>query len=392
MNLSSPSFAAGKPYFYIVKKSDIASSILQRGGLKPIYEKNGFLQRLQKVNPEIEDLDMIFPGQRIAFTEKLVKKGKSLGLIGVSAKNEIYFIKRKLTIQPKQKAKKSESATSPSVPPPQSISPPLVPPPLLPTQSVPPKSDLKKPDAMIQKPKKTKTKLESSFAINVTLGSGFSFLSFAQNGSETRNLEYSSFTGPSFSIRAGADWQSGFGVDISYANYPGELKSSTNNITNSRFNWTAQSLEATYRVNNNIKSKGHYHLRAGVQHHDLPYVQLPTVSTADVKKHEVTMATLGVNYNFEFSKKWHHQILLRYQIPISQSKSVDDIQFQSRFAFDGSLGASYNFSSRYNIGLFWYGQWQEFNYSMLNIATNQKDTGQNRFFFSNLEFRIGYIF
>ena len=243
-----------------------------------------------------------------------------------------------------------------------------------------------------RQPELPEPKVERIAKRYVALGGGFTFLSFSQKGSETKNLEYAILMGPSYSLRGGVEWLSGYGFDASYSAYPGQLKSSTNAIFNSRFTWSAQSLEATYRINKNAAANDHYHIRAGIQLHDMPYVQLPTVSTADVRKHKVDMATLGVDYNLQLFEKWRSQLLLRYQIPFSQSKSGDDIQFQSQFAFDGSLGASYQINSLFNFGLFWSGQWQDFNYSMLSEATGQKDNGNNKFFLSNLEFRLGYDF
>ena len=290
LSLSLQSLAAGDLYFYVVKKSDVASSILYRSGLKPIYKKNGFLRRLQRVNPKIINLNQIYPGQKLIFSLELIEKGKALGLIGLTTENEIYFIDPNSIIPAK-----SETLSEGVV--------------LAPTPE--------KPNAENQEPEKSIIKNEHALKSYIGLGSGFTFLSFAQNGSETRSLEYSSLMGPSFSLRGGAEWVNGYGVDASYAIYPGQLKSSTNAISNSRFNWTAQSLEATYRINKAEEKNSHYHVRAGVQHHDLPYVQLPTVSTADVRKHEVYMATLGVDYNFEISEKWRSQILLRYQVTFS---------------------------------------------------------------------------
>jgi hypothetical protein len=153
MSLMLPRFAVGESYFYVVKKSDIASSILSRSGLKPIYKKNGFLRRLQRINPEIDDLNIIFPGQKITFTEKLVKKGKSLGLIGVSSENEIYFLDPKLKPQPDLNVKKIEMAPSQVAPAPLTTSK------AAPPQVVNLKPELKKQVIANQETKKTKVKL-----------------------------------------------------------------------------------------------------------------------------------------------------------------------------------------------------------------------------------------
>lgn len=367
MSLSLQSFAASESYFYIVKKSDVASMVLYRSGLKPIYKKNGFLERLQKVNPEIADLNQIYPGQKLMFSEDLVEKGKSLGLIGLTSENEIYFLEM-------------DSAPDPNTQPDVASKVEVVEPAMEPPPTENPAVGL----ARIEN--------ELNYKSYVALGAGLTFLSFAQNGSETRNLEYSSLMGPSVSLRGGAEWANGYGIDASHAIYPGQLKSSTNAITNSRFNWTTQSLEATYLLNKAENSDSHFHLRAGIQHHDLPYVQLPTVLSADVRKHEIYMATLGFDYDIKLSEKWRSEFLYRYQVPFLQSKSADDIQFQSQFAFDGSLGAAYQLSDQVKLGIFWYGQWQQFNYSMFSEATGQKDNGKNKFFFSNFELRVAYEF
>lgn len=364
MSLSLQSFAAGESYFYVVKKSDVTSVILYRSGLKPIYKKNGFLNRLQKVNPRRADLNQILPGQKIYFSKEMFEIAKSRGLIGLTFENEIYFIYSNSPIQSNLEPVYKEKVLVPAVK----------------------TSATESQDAEIKKPK-----VVEGYRGYVALGSGFTFLSFTQNGSETKNLEYSSLMGPSLSLRGGAEWINGYGVDASYAVYPGQLKSSANAIANSRFNWTAQSLEATYRIDKE-ETNSNYHFRTGVQHHDLPYVQLPTVSTADMRKHDVYMATLGADYTLKLSEKWRSQIILRYQVPFLQSKSADEIQFQSQFAFDGSVGAAYQVSEKFNVGLFWYGQWQEFAYTMISEATSQKDTGKNKFFFSNLEFRVVYDF
>ncbi|MBK9040279.1 MAG: LysM peptidoglycan-binding domain-containing protein [Bdellovibrionales bacterium] len=361
--ISIKSSAASKFYFYVVKKNDVISRILHRIGLKPIYEKNGSIHRLKRLNPSILDLNVIYPSQKIRFSSRLVGKGISLGLIRVTEINEIQFID----------SRAGESSQSPE-------SPQLA--------DKCPKNPVAKIGPILTSPLSPSQVLSRYIAI----GTGITFLNFSQNGNEMESLEYSSFLSSSFSIRGGIEWHNQFGIDAVYASYPGEINSSTNLVTNGKFSWANESLEATYKINRHIPSRFRLRARAGMQYHDLPYVQLPTASSADVRKHQIYMASIGLDNVFEISSTWTAEFLLRYQYPVSQSTTSDLVKFNNQFAFDGSIGANYHWGNHWRLGSFWHGQWQEFRYSMFNEAFGQMDVGRNRFFFSAIEFRMSFAF
>jgi hypothetical protein len=225
---------------------------------------------------------------------------------------------------------------------------------------------------------------------------GMNYVDFAQNGSEAKNLAYSSVAGPSCSLSGGVEGQK-LGLEALYASYPGQISSSTAQVDHSNYNWTTQSLEGTYRWGMSpLFSWGHsarFGWRAGLQRHQLPYVQTTSATTAAVRMTDVWLGTLGVDYATQLSEKWRSSMLFRYQMPFKQdSQASDNLTFSQRFAFDGSLGFSYLMTPSTGFGLYWYGQWQEYRYEMTNEATASTDNGNNKYFFSNMELRLEYGF
>jgi hypothetical protein len=85
---------------------------------------------------------------------------------------------------------------------------------------------------------------------------------------------------------------------------------------------------------------------------------------------------------------------MRYQFPLStQSDGASQFDISPRFAFDGSVGLSYNLTPRTRLGMFWYGQWHEYEFKNAPDAfSGDKISGDQSLFFSNWEFRMGFEF
>jgi len=72
------------------------------------------------------------------------------------------------------------------------------------------------------------------------------------------------------------------------------------------------------------------------------------------------------------------------------SSSSTGTTASSTLAFDGSLGTAYYLNDHWKVGGFWYGQWQQFNFTTsLGGTTN---TGSQMLFYSALDLRLGYDF
>jgi len=89
---SCASHAAG-PLFYVVRTGDTLSAIAQNKIGYPIFAKDGSLDKLLKLNPAIQDPDLIFPGQRLLIQSS---KMDSLAIAKPDSKTQLGTVPRKL--------------------------------------------------------------------------------------------------------------------------------------------------------------------------------------------------------------------------------------------------------------------------------------------------------
>jgi hypothetical protein len=90
-------------------------------------------------------------------------------------------------------------------------------------------------------------------------------------------------------------------------------------------------------------------------------------------------------------RRWTYYWLMRYQYPLtSKADGASQWSMQPVFAFDGSIGASYNITRQLKLGLFWYGQWHQFNYTYSDGTV--VDSGFQSLFYSNVDVRLGIDF
>ena len=79
-------------------------------------------------------------------------------------------------------------------------------------------------------------------------------------------------------------------------------------------------------------------------------------------------------------------------VQVTSGTGGDTFKIQPRSAFDGSLGAAYKITRSWLVGLYWYGQINQYNYSFTNGNTGLATSGSQNVFYSNGELRIGHDF
>ena len=86
--------------------------------------------------------------------------------------------------------------------------------------------------------------------------------------------------------------------------------------------------------------------------------------------------------------RWRYYWNLRYQHPLTMS--AESSQLSPKFAFDGSFGTAYYLTKTVKTGLFWYGQWQQFNFTSSDAAIS--NIGTESLFYSAIDLRLGLDF
>jgi len=195
---------------------------------------------------------------------------------------------------------------------------------------------------------------------------------------------------------AGAYLEFGWGGDkwggiFSYKSTPGVIQLNNASVNNPNFNWQTISMEALYCPIAPMQvfgSPADVGLRVGLQYHSMPFATVNSAQTAlDVST--ITMMNASVGALAEWSRnRWRYYWTMRYQYPVEISGSGTSVT--PTFAFDGSVGTAYYFADRWKAGLFWYGQWQQFQFA--SPVGGTVNSGSQMLFYSAMDLRLGYDF
>lgn len=226
------------------------------------------------------------------------------------------------------------------------------------------------------------------------LGAGTNYVDYKQSVPSRGTLNAHNLKGPSQYFEGGYLGGNGVGGVLTYKNTPGEFNIPDVPVTPNSFRWTTMGLEAVLKKTSSF-SVGDtpivYGLRAGLQQHVIPFLFLP--ASADVlqlKNNQMTTASFGLLAEMA-RRRWTYYWLMRYQFPF-QNKADGSSEFTSSpvVAVDGSLGTSYNITQQMKVGLFWYGQWHQFNFVYGDGEVT--NTGFQSLFYSNVDLRLGIDF
>lgn len=234
-------------------------------------------------------------------------------------------------------------------------------------------------------------------------GFGFNFLKYEQTTTIPSEVTFQSFAGPSIYAKVARSLTKEWAMQLTYNKSPGKTQSSSAiQVTEGSYDWTFYTSEFTY-FKQNWKSRYKNYLtqfgaQAGLQYHIVPFIirsstEDPTV--ASVETNTVLMAALGGTWLIHYDRYWLFETFVRYQHPLSSGSTFD---ITPKFAFDGSVGIIYKWKPDIRGGLFWYGQWHDYDFSGYNdkyLKANGDSsaiTGNQSLFFSNLEFRVGWEF
>ena len=225
------------------------------------------------------------------------------------------------------------------------------------------------------------------------IGGGENYVDYRQSIPGRGTLTDQHLKGPSEYVETGFVGTNGIGAIVSFKHTPGEVNPDNAPIDSTSYSWNSLALEGLVRKTSPLTLFGSpiiYGLRAGVQQHRLPFVVLDADANLLLKANVSTNASLGALAELS-RNRWTYYWTMRYQYPLS-SKADGSSQFDVSpvFSFDGSVGTSYNLTKQLKLGMFWYGQWQQFNFTYGDGQVVNK--GFQSLFYSNVDFRLGFDF
>jgi len=227
----------------------------------------------------------------------------------------------------------------------------------------------------------------------VWVGSGENYVDYRQSIPGRGTLTDHNLKGGSQYFEAGFIGHNNWGGVMSYKQTPGEIHPDNAEIDNGSYRWNTISGEGILRKTSPFSLFGSpiiYGMRVGLQQHRLPFVHLDADTVLEMKTETTTTASAGILAEWNRAR-WTYYWLMRYQYPLSsQADGSSQFSISPVFAFDGSIGMSYNFTRQFKAGLFWYGQWHQFGFTYDDGV--QKNEGFQSLFYSNVDFRLGWDF
>lgn len=224
------------------------------------------------------------------------------------------------------------------------------------------------------------------------LGAGISIFKYSQQIEQIdADASFQSFQLGSYSLEVKSFPRPGLGVAGNFKSAVGKVgPGQVTGVTQTDFRWSTSSLELQYRSLNwsrGWKSWNVYpFVKAGFQNHSIPRITIDGASQVGFDNIEQLNVHVGAGVNLIDNGKSYVETYMNYQIPISSKNYSNSVKFM----FDGSLGYGYAVTQKWTLGAFWYGQWHSFDYTPKSGVDTKPGTLD--IFFSNIEFKVGYLF
>lgn len=230
-------------------------------------------------------------------------------------------------------------------------------------------------------------------------GLGLNYSVFNKTSDVPSELRFSSFKFPSLRLGYATtfsqypDWR----ADASFLMAPGETKNGTRvNVQSGSYNWMILGGDALYSRPDWTKEWNGYRMRwairGGLQMHSLPFLTSVTTGITDQKVSMVNFNTVvaGGHIDILTDSEFSYAAQMRVAIPFL---NFSNMNLRNPLSFDGSVGGIYRREeSPWSYGLFWYGQWLQFNFNETDKFDNGSHSGKFDIMYSNIEFRTMYDF
>lgn len=224
-------------------------------------------------------------------------------------------------------------------------------------------------------------------------GLGVNFTSYTQSVPGMSDVSFGRIKAPSQMMRAGFFFDDRFGLDLGFKSTPGQAESgSTIAVRNGSYEWKTMSAELLSRSTAGPgDTGGTWLLRAGVQHHEMPFLIPLEADVLEIRGNSLTAVSAGVEYRKLTRGNIRIESQLRYQHPVGGGVSAGTtLKMKPRFAFDGSVGAAVEARPNVLLGVYWYGQYHDYGFDFADNGVSF--SGKQSLFFSNIDVRLGFEF
>lgn len=224
-------------------------------------------------------------------------------------------------------------------------------------------------------------------------GTGYAAMDVRQSVPGRGTLtSFGSYMGGKY-FEGGYNNSQGWGGVVSYKSTPGKIETTNATVDTTAFTWSTVGVEGYKRQLMYVPWTSIpmvFGARFGIQQHKTPFVFLDADTNLRLKENRMDTASFGLMAEYQ-RRNWTLYWMSRYQYPF-QNTAEGSNQFTVKpiFAFDGSVGASYNLTRQLKLGLFWYGQWHQYNFVYGDADVT--NVGFQSLFYSNFDLRLGFEF
>lgn len=260
--------------------------------------------------------------------------------------------------------------------------------------SVPNDEDVPKIKELQKKGVKGRKKVKLIRQNKFILAGGMTYFDNKQTRSDSTDpFLFKSFTGPSIFLQLEKNLSANWDMMLSLKHAPGKVTSGdTMAVDNPAYYWDTYTLDFQYTrpgwigvVQNRLIE---FSLIGGTAVNIIPILTLSGSNTAFMDYVSMNMMNLGFNLSHQFTSRWYYEMFMRYDHPMSISR----MKVSNPFIFDGSLGLVYRISKSVDLGWFWYGQYQTYEYAHEEPKVSSIATGKQTLLYSTMDIRLIFKF
>jgi hypothetical protein len=125
----------------------------------------------------------------------------------------------------------------------------------------------------------------------------------------------------------------------------------------------------------------------------MPFLAAQESGGAVMRKNTLLMASAGLDLTLNKNGNWLYEAMARYQYPVfATADGSNRFSINPIMAFDGLLGVAYRIAQPLRLGVYWYGQFHQYNFNYFESVEGVENTGSQSLFYSNAELRMGWEF